>query len=147
MAQKVLSGIIRGSNRRAFVCGAKMILLNYETCFDKLPGGAICDTLNVFFPHFPERIELFVHNLFYFHRALNYSEALKCFIATLRDREADRRVSDGFLSFGDGREEESANWGGPVVCKRSFQLCSTCLFNVQLLLNVVTKQAKESGSI
>lgn len=55
------------------MCDAKMILLNYETCFDKLPGGAICDMLNVFFfPHFPELIELFVHNLFYFHRALNY---------------------------------------------------------------------------
>lgn len=121
------------------MCGAKMILLNYETCFDKLPGGAICDTLNVFFPHFPERIELFVHNLFYFHRALNYSETLKCFTDNFRAWEADRRVSGGLLSFCDEREEESANWGAILVCKRSFELYSTCLFNVQLLLNVVTK--------
>lgn len=102
------------------MCGAKMILLNYETCFDKLPGGAICDTLNVFFPHFPERIELFVHNLFSFHRALNYSEALKCFIATLRDREADGRVSDGFLSFGDGREKSLQIGGDPWSVKGAF---------------------------
>lgn len=45
-----------------------------------------------FFPHFPELIELFVHNLFYFHRALNYSETLKYFIANSRDLETVRRV-------------------------------------------------------
>lgn len=88
----MLSSVIKGSNRRAFVCDAKMILLNYETCFDKLPGGAICDMLNVFFPHFPELIELFVHNLFYFHRALNYSETLKYFIANSKNLETVRRV-------------------------------------------------------
>lgn len=85
------------------MCDAKMILLNYETCFDKLPGGAICDMLNVFFSHFPELIELFVHNLFYFHRALNYSETLKYFTANSRDLEAVRRVFDEFLSLGDER--------------------------------------------
>lgn len=51
--------------------------------------------LNVFFPHFPELIELFVHNLFYFHRALNYSETLKYFIANSRDLDAVKRVCDG----------------------------------------------------
>lgn len=87
------------------MCDAKMILLNYETCFDKLPGGAICDMLNVFFfPHFPELIELFVHNLFYFHRALNYSETLKYFIASLRDLNADRGVFDGFFCLSEMKE-------------------------------------------
>lgn len=78
------------------MCDAKTILLNYGTCFDKLPGGAICDMLNVFFLHFPELIELFVHNLFYFHRALNYYETLKYFIASSRYLDAVRRVFDGF---------------------------------------------------
>lgn len=59
--------------------------------------------LMFFFSHFPELIELFVHNLFYFHRALNYSETLKYFTANSRDLEAVRRVFDEFLSLGDER--------------------------------------------
>lgn len=35
------------------MCDAKMILLNYETRFDKLPGGVICDMLNVFLSPLP----------------------------------------------------------------------------------------------
>lgn len=82
--------------------------------------------LMFFFSHFPELIELFVHNLFYFHRALNYSETLKYFTANSRDLEAVRRVFDEFLSLGDERGgEDTANWaGGLMVWKRSFQLCS-----------------------
>lgn len=81
---------------------AKMVLLNYETRFDKLPGGTICHMLNVFFfTHFPELIELFVHNLFYFHGALNYSETLKYFLANSRAPDAVRRVCDGLSSLGD----------------------------------------------
>lgn len=45
----MLSSVIKGSNRRTFVSDAKMVLLNYETRFDKLPRGTICDMLNVFF--------------------------------------------------------------------------------------------------
>lgn len=68
---------------------AKRISLHYETCFDKLPGGAICDMLSVS-PNFPELIELFVHNLFYLHRALNCSETLRYFTADSRHLDAVR---------------------------------------------------------
>lgn len=97
----MLSGVINGSNGRAFVCDAKMILLNYETCFDKLPGGAICDMLNVFF-FLPTSLSLlnYLYTIYFtFHRALNYSETLKYFIASLRDLNADRGVCDGFFVF------------------------------------------------
>lgn len=68
--------------------------------------------LMFFFPHFPELIELFVHSLFYFHGALNYSETLKYFIANSRDQDAARRLCDGLLSLGDEPGECFAIVGG-----------------------------------
>lgn len=65
-----------------------------------------------FFSHFPELIELFVHNLFHFHRALNYSETLKYFIANSKDLETVRRVFFNFLSLGDERGGKILEIGG-----------------------------------
>lgn len=76
-----------------------------------LPRGAVCDRLNVFSPHFPELIELFVHNLFYFHRALNYSETLKYFIAHSGDLDAVGSMCDEF-SLWEMKRERGPPHGG-----------------------------------
>lgn len=103
--------------------------------------------LMFFFPHFPELIELFVHNLFYFRRALNYSETLKYFTANSRDLEAVRRVFDEFLSLGDERGGGYCKLGGGThgVEKELSTLFSVGPLNSQLLLKCFYKLQQGIG--
>lgn len=79
----------------------------------------MCDVL----PHFPGLIELFVHNVFYFHGALNHPETVEEFVVSEQGKAVDGDVSDGLLSPGDKSVRGTLQTGELGACKSGFPLC------------------------